>query len=66
MKKSKTIDFSKELRGHEDKWVALSADETKLVASDKSFDKAVKKARKKGEENPVLLKVLCGSYGYIL
>jgi hypothetical protein len=39
-----------------DCWVALSEDETKIVAVGSSYDEAVKKSEKAGVSDPVLVK----------
>lgn len=57
---------SPSLDGYENKWVALSNDEKKIIASDDSFEKAAQKAIKKGEDHPVLLKVPSKTGSYIL
>ena len=54
------------LDGYENKWVALSNDEKKIIASDDSFEKAAQKAIRKGEDHPVLLKVPSKIGSYIL
>lgn len=45
------------LEGYENKWVALSNDESRIIAADESFARAAEKARAQGEAHPVLLKV---------
>jgi hypothetical protein len=40
-----------------DGWVAFSSDEERLVAHATTYDEAVAKAEKKGEPDPVLVKV---------
>jgi hypothetical protein len=55
----------KELAKHENEWVALSHDEKRIVAADKSMSKALAKARKKGEKHPVMHMVLSGAGSYI-
>jgi hypothetical protein len=62
----KRQDLSAMLHGYENKWVALSRDKAKVVAADKSFDKAFKKAIEKGEKRPVMLKVLSATSNYAL
>lgn len=39
-----------------DSWVALSEDETKIVAVGSSYDEAVKKSENAGVTDPVLVK----------
>ena len=38
-----------------DSWIALSADEEKMVASGTTFSEAVENAKKVGEHEPVLI-----------
>ena len=38
-------------------WVAFSSDEERLVAYGKTYEEAVRKAEKRGELDPVLVKV---------
>ena len=40
-----------------DTWVALSEDETKVVAVGASYDEAVKKSENAGVSDPVLVKI---------
>jgi Family of unknown function (DUF5678) len=40
-----------------DSWVAFSNDESRLVASGATYSEAVEAAEKRGENDPVLLKV---------
>jgi hypothetical protein len=39
-----------------DSWIALSEDETKIVAVGASYDEAVKKSERAGVSDPVLVK----------
>ena len=50
------IDLSKILLKYKKGWLALSPDNRKLVAVGKTLEEALEKARKKGVENPGLLK----------
>lgn len=59
-------DLSKILKGYEKKWVALSSDQTKLVASAQSPEKAFQKANEMGENNPVVFKPLDSRCVHIL
>jgi hypothetical protein len=40
-----------------DKWVALSADETKIIGQGDSFEEAARQADESGEKDPVLMLV---------
>lgn len=40
-----------------DSWLALSADEERVVASGKTFSEAVENARGSGEADPVLIHI---------
>jgi hypothetical protein len=40
-----------------DSWIALSADETKIVAVGASYDEAVKRSESAGESDPVIVKI---------
>ncbi|MBA7496075.1 hypothetical protein ES702_06673 [subsurface metagenome] len=53
----KTVDLSKILRPYEDKWVALSQDEKKVIGSGKTLKETSKEVSKKRYKNPVYLKV---------
>ena len=49
------VDLSKVLAKHVNCWVALSADERHVVASAKHPQEALKKAKAKGERDPILM-----------
>ena len=49
------IDLSKILAKHANCWVALSADERRVVAAAKSPQEALKRAHAKGERDPILM-----------
>ncbi|MBI4355730.1 MAG: hypothetical protein HY597_04715 [Candidatus Omnitrophica bacterium] len=49
------IDLSKLLVKHTNCWVALSADERRVVASAKHPRQALKKAQARGERDPILM-----------
>jgi hypothetical protein len=57
--------LSKILRPYEEKWVALSPDEKKVVGSGNNLKQASQGALKKGYKNPVFLKVPRFDVGYI-
>jgi orotate phosphoribosyltransferase-like protein len=50
------IDVSKLFKKYENLWVALT-DDDKVIASGKTLDEVIEKARKKGISEPVTLKV---------
>ena len=50
-----TIDLSKVLARYVDRWVALSRDERRVVASGKTPAEALKLAHAKGEADPILM-----------
>jgi len=66
MKTNEKIDFSAELEKYGNKWIAISEDETRIIASDDSLSGARQKAIAKGEKNPILFKVPSKSGGFIL
>ena len=49
------VDLSKVLAKYINCWVALSADERHVVASAKHPQQALKKAKAKGERDPILM-----------
>lgn len=50
------IDLSKILSKHQKGWLALSPDNRKLIATGRSLEEVLEKAREKGVVNPGLLK----------
>jgi len=50
------INISKILSKYKKGWLALSPDNWKLIATGKTLDEVLKKAREKGIKNPGLLK----------
>lgn len=54
----RAIDLSKLLKPYENKWVALTKDEEKVICSGKSAKKVYNEALRKGYEEPILTKVL--------
>ena len=40
-----------------DSWIALAADESRLVGRGDTYAEAVEQAKRQGEEDPVLLKI---------
>lgn len=42
---------------HPDRWIALSSDETRVVAEAASFEDAVTAAERSGEADPILVRV---------
>ncbi len=55
MMRRKQVDLTKELIKYVECWVALSSDETHVVASGKHPKDALKKAHVKGERAPILM-----------
>lgn len=62
----KTKDYSEILKGYEKKWVALSNDETTVIAAGNTLKQAKEHAFEKGENHPVLIKVSDSSTSYLL
>ncbi|MEK7665020.1 MAG: DUF5678 domain-containing protein [Patescibacteria group bacterium] len=58
-------DFTKIAKEHKGKWVALTDDEEKVVASGESAKDALEKAKKQGFKNPILFKVPISLIPYI-
>ena len=50
------VDITKLFKKYENKWLALT-DDDKVISSGKTLDEAVKKARSKGFNSPVTIKV---------
>jgi hypothetical protein len=61
-----TIDLSKILEPYSNEWVALSKDETRVVASGKTVKETLQKAIEKGERSPILTKVPKEYGNYVL
>jgi len=59
-------DLRKVLRGHSNKWVALSADSSKVVGVAKSPRGALRQARSNKERNPILTRVPQSHNAFIL
>ena len=53
---TENIDLREILRGYSDKWVALSADSSKVVGVSDNIKEAVEQARSNKEDNPILTK----------
>lgn len=53
----RTVDLSELLRGYTDCWVALSADQSRVVASGRTPKEALLQAQQQGESKPVLMPV---------
>ena len=51
------IDLSKLILAHKNKWIALTPDNRKFVASGKTLNQVLNLSRKKGIDNPSVLKV---------
>lgn len=50
------VDLSKILSRYKKGWLALSSDNQRLVATGKTLDEVLKRAEKKGVENPSVFK----------
>lgn len=62
----KVVNFSKLFKPkHYNKWVALDSDKTKVVAYGESLKEVVKKALKKGEEDPVVTVAIKNYSGFV-
>ena len=51
-----TIDLTKLLAPYAGKWVALSADESRVVGSGSSIEHAMEQAKKSGETKPIIVR----------
>jgi Family of unknown function (DUF5678) len=60
-----TTDLSQLLRPYSSGWVALSSDETRVVAAADTLKRTEEEAKERGEEHPLLIKVLPPERGYI-
>lgn len=59
------IDWTEMYKKYKGKWVALAEDEKTVIASGKSVQDTRTLASKKGEDNPILLKVPVKQMTYI-
>lgn len=62
----KLKDLSKILRVYHNEWVALSNDEKRVVASGKTLEKALREAKERGVDNPIMTKVPKEYGNYVL
>lgn len=53
----KSIDFTQVSKKYRGLWVGLKADQKTVIASGKTVEEVVDKARKKGFERPILFRV---------
>ncbi len=51
------IDLSKIIAANKNKWIALTPDNKKLIASGKTLNQVLNLSRKKGIDNPSVMKV---------
>jgi len=51
---SENLDLRNLLRGHSNKWVALTSDSDRVVGVADNIEDAIKEARSNNEENPIL------------
>lgn len=54
------------IKKYKDKWIALTPDEKRVIASSKYAAVVVKKAKKEKINSPIIFKVPSDSVGYIL
>ncbi len=59
-------DLSKLLENHSEEWVALSADESRVVSSGQKVGEIIEKAHKSGEKNPIITRVPKNYGNYVL
>ena len=52
----KIVDLSKILTKYKSSWIALSADNKSLITTGKTLEEVLQKAKKKGIDNPSVLK----------
>ncbi len=60
------IDMVKIEKRYRGKWIALSEDQKRVIASGASLEEALAKAKKKGTKNPIMSKVPREFLEYIL
>ena len=60
------IDMVKIEKHYRGKWIALSEDQKRVIASGSSLEEALVKAKKKGAKNPIMSKVPREFLEYIL
>ena len=65
-KSNKGIDLSEIYKAYPNQWIAISDDESKVIASGTSLDKVIKEARKKGAKEPIVTKTPKEFKSYIL
>ena len=65
VKNHKGKDLSELLRKYRDRWIALSSDEKRVVASGSSMKKVVKKAQKQGEKEAIITRAPAEFKAYI-
>lgn len=61
----KDFNLVQQLKDFENKWVALTKDEMKVVASADSYTEAKKQAQEKGFKNTIFYKVRPFNKGYV-
>ena len=66
MEKMKIKDLSKILKPYHNEWVALSDDEKKVVGRGKTLNEAIKRAKQKGIDFPIVTKVPKEYGNYVL
>lgn len=66
VKNHKGKDLSQLLRKYRDRWIALSSDEERVVASGTSMKKVMEEAQKQGEKDAIITRVPAEFKAYIL
>ena len=66
LKQSKVKSVNQLIKPFPGRWVALSADDTRVVSVRKSFEAVLNEAHKKGESCPHIVKVPDGSWSAIV
>lgn len=66
MKKLPIKDLSKILEPYSNEWIALSEDAKRVVGRGKTVKGALKKAKEKGADNPIMTKVPKDYGNYVL
>ena len=61
----KVLDFTKIVKKYKGKWIALTENEKKVIASGKSAKETLEKAKKEGLNNPILFKVPISVLPYV-
>ncbi len=66
MKKKKILEDPDTAKKYMNKWVAITPDETRVVAAGDNPCEVLCESRKKGIKEPIVTRVSSGNVGYIL